>query len=75
MDSDSNVIVESKDVEFIKNNFYNDSKSTPTHTMEQITNPSPFIENRNKINDFPSEPRRSQRIRKAKDFGSNFIFS
>jgi len=47
---DSNIIVESKDVEFIENKFYNDSKtvSDPTQTPEIDLNPNSSQENKRK---------------------------
>ena len=69
LDLESNVIVESRDVEFIKHKFTNDSNTT-TQTHEQ-TNRS----NKRKTLDTPSEPWRSQRTRKEKYLDSDFIDS
>ena len=69
LDLESNVIVESRDVEFIEHKFTNDSNST-TQTHEQ-TDPS----SKRKSPDTPSEPRRSQRTRKEKYLDSDFIDS
>jgi hypothetical protein len=74
LDLDSNVIVESKDVEFIEDKFYNNSKlvANPTLTQENDSNdlnPSISREKEKRVHDLSTEPRRSQRVRKEKNLG------
>ena len=70
----SNTIVESRDVEFIENKFINDSQIEPKQTQESdsLVNDS-LCRNKRIEPSSPSEQRRSQRVRKEKDFGPNFI--
>jgi hypothetical protein len=80
LDLDSNVIVESKDVEFIEDKFYNDSKlvANPTLTQENDSNdlnPSISREEGKRVHDLSTEPRRSQRVRKEKNLGPDFVSS
>jgi hypothetical protein len=80
LDLDSNVIVESKDVEFIEDKFYNDSKlvANPTPTQENDSNdlnPSISREKGKRVQDLSTEPRRSQRVRKEKNLGPDFVSS
>ena len=62
LDLDSNVIVESKDVKFIEDKFYNDSKlvENPTPTQENDSNdlnPSISREKEKRVHDLSTEPR------------------
>ena len=77
LDLDSNVIVESKDVEFIEDKFYNDSKliANPTPAQENDLNPSISWEKEKRVHDLSTEPRRSQRVRKEKNLGPDFVSS
>jgi hypothetical protein len=74
---DSNVIVESKDVKFIEDKFYNDSKTIldPTQIPEIDLNPSLSQENKGKNPEALIEHRRSQRARKEKNVDPNFVSS
>ena len=83
LDLSSNVIVESRDVEFIENKFNSDSnsvtepvetESTQTQVSDSNANGSLSGDKRKNI-ELPIEPRKSQRVRKVKDFGPDFIFS
>ena len=80
LDLNSNIIVESRDVEFLETNFLGNSHHTPhlnididSATTQNITliPSSSSNKNKRKIDDTPREPRRSQRIRKEKNFGSD----
>ena len=64
LDLDSNIIVESRDVEFLENKFYNDSISSQIQGESTISNLDFLVPNKRKEQDSPIEPRRSQRIRK-----------
>jgi hypothetical protein len=82
LDLDSNVIVESKDVEFIEDKFYNDSKfvANPTPTQENNSNDlNPSISRKKRkekrVHDLLTEPRRSQRVRNEKNLGPDFVSS
>ena len=68
---DTNVIVESRDVEFIENKFINDS----TNELEPVVRSSNDIGPSTKRNESETslEPRRSQRESKKKSFGPDFI--
>jgi hypothetical protein len=74
LDLSSNTIVESRDVEFIENKFINDSQIEPKQTQESnsLVNDS-FSGNKRIEPSSPNEQRRSQRVRKEKDFGPDFI--
>ena len=76
LDLSSNTIVESRDVEFIENKFINDSQIPlePKQTQETDLLVNDSLSG-NKIIEpsSPSEQRRSQRVRKEKDFGPDFI--
>uniref|UniRef100_A0A2N9I1Q4 Uncharacterized protein n=1 Tax=Fagus sylvatica TaxID=28930 RepID=A0A2N9I1Q4_FAGSY len=74
LDLSSNTIVESRDVEFIENKFINDSQIEPKQTQESDSLVHDSLSG-NKIIEpsSPSEQRRSQRVRKEKDFGPDFI--
>jgi transposase InsO family protein len=76
LDLSSNVIVESRDVEFIENKFNYDSKyvSEPNQTQVSDSYPSTFLNNDKRLaTDLPIEQRKSQRVRKEKNFGPDFI--
>ena len=74
---DSNVIVESRDVEFIENKFINDT----TTDLEPVSNspceltPSLSTNHKRKGYEMNLEPRRSQRGRKEKSLAYDFISS
>ena len=70
----SNTIVESRDVEFIENKFINDSQIEPKQTQksDSLVNDS-FSGNKRIEPSSPNEQRGSQRVRKEKDFGHDFI--
>ncbi|GJR72299.1 retrotransposon protein, putative, ty1-copia subclass [Tanacetum coccineum] len=77
-DLDSNVIVESRDVDFFKNKFRHD----PTSTNEIVTQipqdiSSPYLNYFNKRNmaESSSAPRRSERARKERNLDPDFIDS
>jgi hypothetical protein len=76
LDLSSNTIVESRDVEFIENKFINNSQIPlePKQTLEtdSLVNDS-LCGNKRIEPSSLSEQRRSQRVRKEKDFGLNFI--
>ena len=76
LDLSSNTIVESRDVEFIENKFINDSQIPlePKQTQEtdSLVNDS-FSGNKRIEPSSPNEQRRSQWVRKEKDFGPDFI--
>ena len=72
--------MESKDVEFIEDKFYNDSKliANPKPTQEidsNDLNPSISREKKKRVYDLLTEPRRSQRVRKEKNLGPDFVSS
>ena len=71
MNLDTNVIVESGDVEFIENKFINDS----TNELEPVVRSSSDIgpSSKRKESEISFEPRRSQCERKEKSFGLDFI--
>jgi len=76
LDLSSNVIVESRDVEFIENKFNYDSKyvSEPNQTQVSDSYPSTSLNNDKRlVTDLPIEQRKSQRVRKEKNFGLDFI--
>ncbi len=74
---DSNVIMESKDVEFTEDKFYNDSKTIADSTPNDLNdlNPSISREKEKRVHDLSTEPRRSQRVRKEKNLGPDFVSS
>ena len=82
LDSNSNVIVESRDVEFIKNKFQNDSHPLDEPKTSQVDKEPTNIERtnisssneRNQINS-SIEVRRSTRARKEKNLHPDFISS
>jgi hypothetical protein len=72
--------VESKDVQFIEDKFYNDSKLvanlTPTQEIDSNDlNPSISREKEKRVHDLSTEPIRSQRVRKEKNLGPGFVSS
>ena len=76
LDLSSNTVVESRDVEFIEDKFNKDFMDAmiPTQTQQSDFNPNTTLGGTKRIeSDSPSEQRKSQRIRKVKDFGSDFI--
>ena len=76
LDLESNVIMESRDVEFIENKFINNFIRTESENdpVNEGQGDSSTI-NHKKIVDTPSEPRRSQRAKKEKSLGSDFVSS
>ena len=76
LDLSSNTVVESRDVEFIEDKFSKNSIDALilTQTHQGDSNPNTTLSGTKKIESgLPSEQRKSQRIRKVKDFGSDFI--
>jgi hypothetical protein len=72
----SNTIVELRDVEFIENKFINDSQIPlePKQTQETDSLVNDSLSGNKRIKpSSPSEQMRSQRVRKEKDFGLDFI--
>ena len=72
----SNIVVESRDVEFIEDKFSKDSMDAliPTQTQQSDSNPNTTLGGTKRIeNGSPSEQKKSQRTRKIKDFGPDFI--
>ena len=59
--------MESMDVEFIEDKFYNDSKliANPTPAQENDLNPSISWEKEKRVHDLSTEPSWSQRVRKV----------
>ncbi|KAK3038536.1 hypothetical protein RJ639_029336 [Escallonia herrerae] len=76
LDLESNVIIKSRDVEFIENKFNSDSDfSAPTISLETDSNIGSSRENENVVPNNTTEPRRSQRARKEKILDPGFIDS
>ncbi|KAK2998805.1 hypothetical protein RJ639_022681 [Escallonia herrerae] len=76
LDLESNVIVESRDVEFIEDKFKSDSDfSAPTISLEIDSNVGSSRENESVVPNNTTEPRRSQRARKEKILDPDFIDS
>ncbi|KAK2999293.1 hypothetical protein RJ639_024110 [Escallonia herrerae] len=76
LDLESNVIVESRDVEFIEDKFNSDSDfSAPTISLEIDSNVGSSRENESVVPNNTTEPRRSQRARKEKILDPDFIDS
>ena len=76
LDLSSNTIVESRDVEFIENKFINDSQIPlePKQTQETNSLVNDSLCGNKKIEpSSPSEQRKSQKVRKEKVFGPDFI--
>ena len=77
LDLSSNTVVESRDVEFIEDKFSKDFMDAliPTQTQQGDSNPNTTLGGTKRIESgSPSEQRKSQRIRKEKDLGPDFIF-
>ena len=76
LDLSSNTVVESRDIEFIEDKFNKDFMDAmiPTQTQQSDFNPNTTLGGTKRIeSDSSSEQRKSQRIRKVKDFGPDFI--
>jgi hypothetical protein len=74
LDLETNVIIESIHVEFIKNKFISDS-NVQEPNLKVMTPSSTLSEKHKKLEVIgSSEPRRSQRVRKEKHIDTNFIF-
>ena len=78
LDLNSNIIVETRDAEFIEHKFSSDHRevehsSNGAITLSQQDIPESSSANKNK--EITVEPRRSQRARKVKNLGSDFISS
>jgi hypothetical protein len=76
LDLSSNVIVESRDVEFIENKFNYNSEyvSEPNQTQVSDSNTGSSLNSDKRIaTNLPIEQRKSQRVRKEKNFGPDFI--
>jgi hypothetical protein len=75
LDLETNVIIESIHVEFIKNKFISDS-NVQEPNLKVMTHSSTLSEKHKKLEVIgSSEPRRSQRVRKEKYIDTNFIFT
>ncbi|GJW92550.1 zinc finger, CCHC-type containing protein [Tanacetum coccineum] len=78
LDLDSNVIVESRDVDFFENKFRHDSTSTNeimTKISQDISCPNLNSNNKKNMAESSSAPRRSERARKERNLDPNFIDS
>ncbi|GJR99270.1 zinc finger, CCHC-type containing protein [Tanacetum coccineum] len=78
LDLDSNVIVESRDVDFFENKFHHDSTSTNeivTQIPQDIFGPDLNSNNKRNMVESSSAPRRSERARKERNLDLNFIDS
>ena len=82
LDLSSNVIVESRDVDFIENKFQSDSQnipkdSNPNNEPTNIVNKDvdPSSSNKRKNIEFPIEVRKGQRVRKEKNLHPDYISS
>lgn len=64
LDLNSNTIVKSSDVEFIKNKFYNDNTVESNYMLVPVLNLSIPPNNKRNAVDNPTEIRRSQRVRR-----------
>ena len=76
LDLSSNTIVKSRDVDIIENKFINDSQISlePKQTQETDLLVNDSLSGNKRIEpNSPSEQRKSQRVRKEKDFGPDFI--
>ena len=76
LDLSSNIVVESRDVVFIEDKFSKDSMNAliSTQTQQTESNPNTTFGGTKRIESgSPSEQRKSQRIRKVKDSGSDFF--
>lgn len=73
LDLESNTIVETRDVVFIENKFLNDSVENDS---QEVKTSNSSVQKRKHFHDEEvTEPRRSERVRKEKDFGPDFISS
>lgn len=77
LDLDTNVVVESRDVEFIENKFVKDSSIDTESSQIPLTNlgTSTSSKEKRKDNSTCNELRRSQRARKEKSLEPDFISS
>ncbi|GKB04884.1 retrovirus-related pol polyprotein from transposon TNT 1-94 [Tanacetum coccineum] len=78
LDLDSNVIVESRDVDFFENKFRHDSTSTNeivTQIPQDISGPNLNSNNKRNMAESSSAPRRSERARKERNLDPDFIDS
>ncbi|GKA27964.1 glucose-6-phosphate isomerase 1, chloroplastic [Tanacetum coccineum] len=78
LDLDSNVIVESRDVDFFENKFRHDSTSTNqivTQIPQDISGPNLNSNNKRNMAESSSAPRRSERARKKRNLDPDFINS
>nr|GEX54661.1 retrotransposon protein, putative, Ty1-copia subclass [Tanacetum cinerariifolium] len=78
LDLDSNVIVESRDVDFFENKFRYDSTSTNeivTQIPQDISGPNLNSNNKRNRIESSSAPRRSERARKERNLNLDFIDS
>ena len=74
LDLSFNIIVESRDVEFFENKFINDSQIESKQTQESDSLVNDSLSGNKRIEpSSPSEQRRSQKVRKEKDFDPDFI--
>ena len=76
LDLSSNIVVKSRDIEFIEDKFNKDSMDALILTQIQQcdSNHNTTLRGNKRIESgSPSEQRKSQRIRKVKDFGLDFI--
>ena len=76
LDLSSNIVVKSRDIEFIEDKFNKDFMDAmiPTQTQQSDFNPNTTLGGTKRIeSNSSSEQRKSQRIRKVKDFGPDFI--
>ncbi|GJZ55719.1 retrovirus-related pol polyprotein from transposon TNT 1-94 [Tanacetum coccineum] len=78
LDLDSNVIVESRDVDFFENKFRHDSTNTNeivTQIPQDISGPNLNSNNKRNMVESSSAPRRSKRARKERNLNPDFIDS
>ncbi|GJR36360.1 retrovirus-related pol polyprotein from transposon TNT 1-94 [Tanacetum coccineum] len=78
LDLDSNVIMESRDVDFFENKFLHDSTSTNeimTQIPQDIFGPDLNSNNKRNMAESSSAPRRSERARKERSLDPDFIDS
>ncbi|GJY14156.1 retrovirus-related pol polyprotein from transposon TNT 1-94 [Tanacetum coccineum] len=77
-DLDSNVIVESRDVDFFENKFRHDSTNTNkivTQIPQDISGPNLNSNNKRNMAESSSAPRRSERAKKERNLDPDFIDS
>ena len=78
LDSVSNSVVESREVEFIENKFINDSTPNLEYPQKdtEVSQETTVDQSNKSLSEYEMvEPRRSQRMRKSKDMGPDFISS